>query len=230
MRYPKERRKVTFQDVKRNPKDWVGYFGYGSLVNDNTRNLESFGFPGRIKGFRRRWSIWTSSEERRAFGFGGVAALSVVPSKHAQCDGLLIFDHKDHLPQVDKREAMYDRVLIDMKDFMTRHEIPHGVDCYIYVGQPAHTDQVDPAYPILQSYVDAVMQGFYRKFGEEGVERFVAETDGWQTPIVLDRDRPFYPRSVHLTAKEEALIDRFIKDAGSPLVSVEEATGGEPIS
>ena len=204
--------------MKRNPQDWVGYFGYGSLVNDDTRNAESFGFAGRLRGYRRRWSIWRASEERRAFGFGGVAALSVTPSRDAFCDGLLIFDRKEHLPHVDEREAMYDRVLIDLDDFQTEHEIPVGLDCYIYVGQPAHTDIVDPNFPILQSYVDAVMQGFLHKFGEAGVGRFVEETDGWQTPIVQDRDRPCYPRSISLTLDEQDLLDQYIAKSGAPLV------------
>ena len=213
---------MTLEDVKRNPDRWVGYFGYGSLVNDRTRNAESFGFPGRLKGYQRRWSIWKASEERRAFGFGGVAALSVFAAPEAFCDGLLIFDHKEHLPQVDQREAMYDRVRIDLAEFETEHEIPRGLDCYIYVGHPPHTDAVDPDYPILQSYVDAVMQGFLHKFGQDGVERFVSETTGWKTPVVQDRDRPFYPRNVTLTMEEAKLIDLLVEQSGAPRVPVPE--------
>ncbi|WP_146006449.1 gamma-glutamylcyclotransferase family protein [Cohaesibacter celericrescens] len=214
---------MTLEEVRRAPHEWVGYFGYGSLVNDNTRNAESFGFAGRLKGYRRRWSIWHSSEERKAFGFGGVAALSVTANSQAFCDGLLIFDRKDHLPNVDQRENMYDRILIDLADFQTEHAMPLGVDCYIYVGQPAHSDTVDPHFPILQSYVDAVMQGFLHKFGEAGVERFIAETDGWQTPIVQDRHIPFYPRNVTLTQTEQILLDSYIKQSGAPVVPVPKA-------
>ena len=209
---------MSLEDVLAAPEDWVGYFGYGSLVNDRTRNAESFGYAGRLKGYRRRWSIWTASAERRAFGFGGVAALSVTQDHSAYCDGLLVFDRKDHLPKVDEREAMYDRVPLDLNAFSTEHDIPDGIDCYIYVGQPAHTDAIDPSFPILQSYVDAVMQGFLHKFGEEGVARFVRETDGWQTPIVKDRDRPFYPRSVELSLNEQILIDACLSHAGAQFV------------
>ena len=209
---------MTLDEVVNEPGDWVGYFGYGSLVNDRTRNKESFGFAGRLKGYRRRWSIWSASAERRAFGFGGVAALSVAEDFESYCDGLLIFDRKDHLPKVDAREAMYDRVKLDLNSFAGTQALPDGIPCYIYVGHAPDTEKVDPDFPILQSYVDAVMQGFLHKFGEEGVARFVEETDGWQTPIVLDRDRPFYPRHVSLSLSEEALIDHYLKQCGAPLV------------
>ena len=209
---------MTLEQVRKNPEQWVGYFGYGSLVNDATRNAESFGFAGRLKGYRRRWSIWTSSAERRAFGFGGVAALSVTASTESYCDGLLIFDRKDHLPKVDEREAMYDRVRLDLLDFAGTQELPAGIDCYIYVGHAPHTEVADPDYPILQSYVDAVMQGFLDKFGEQGAARFIEETDGWHTPIVQDRDRPFYPRSVTLSFEEQEMIDHYLKKSGAPLV------------
>ncbi|SNY93046.1 hypothetical protein SAMN04515647_3319 [Cohaesibacter sp. ES.047] len=214
---------MTLKDIAANPEDWIGYFGYGSLVNDDTRNPESFGFSGRLKGYRRRWSIWRESAERREFGFGGTAALSVVADPDAYCDGLLVFDLKSHLPQVDVREAMYDRVKLDLSNFSTSDTIPLGLDCYIYVGQPAHTEEVDPAYPILQSYVDAVMQGFLHKFGKPGLDRFVEETEGWKTPIVKDRDRPFYPRSITLTLEEAELLDHYQRLSGAPMVTVDEA-------
>ncbi len=199
---------MTIEQVLANPEEWVAYFGYGSLVNDKTRNAESFGLAGRLKGYRRHWSIWKASLEREAFGLGGIAALSVSADKEAMIDGLLIFDKKDHLPNVDKREAQYDRLELDLNDFQTEHTIPEGVKTYIYVGRPADVTVSHPDYPILQSYVDAVMQGFIDKFGTEGLNRFVDETSGWETPVVQDRDEPFYPRHVALSATELDLVER----------------------
>ena len=209
------------EHVLDNPSQWVAYFGYGSLVNDQTRNADSFGFAARLKGYRRRWSIWKASAERKAFGFGGVAALSVYADAQSALDGLLIFDRKDHLPDVDKREAMYDRVPIRLDDLTSGHDVPKGVDCYIYVGQPAHTEESDPAFPMLQSYVDAVMQGFLHKFGEEGVSRFVEETDGWQTHLLLDRSAPFYPRHVTLSEEERGVVDHYTRLSGAPTVPMQ---------
>ncbi|WP_316859655.1 gamma-glutamylcyclotransferase family protein [uncultured Cohaesibacter sp.] len=212
---------MTFERIKTAPEQWVAYFGYGSLVNDRTRNADSFGIPGRLKGYARHWSIWEASPERRAFGLQGAAALSVSPESNAYCDGLLVFDLKEHLPQVDLREAKYERVKLDLADFATDHENPVAIESYIYVGKPALTDEANPKFPILQSYIDAVMQGFLEKFGVEGLQRFVAETDGWHTPILQDRQRPLYPRSVELTLEEEALVDRYVNQSHAPMVSME---------
>jgi len=212
---------MSFSDFLTNPQDWVAYFGYGSLVNDRTRNAQSFGIAGRLKGYRRHWSIWKASSERQAFGFGGIAALSVAPDPTAWIDGLLIFDRRDHLPNVDEREAHYDRLSLNLADFTAEDELPEGIESFIYVGQPAHTDAIDPAFPILQSYVDAVMQGFLHKFGPDGLIRFVEETSGWQMPIVMDRHRPFYPRNITLSGEEEKLVDAAIKAAEASLVPLD---------
>lgn len=206
---------MTIEQVLASPSEWVAYFGYGSLVNDKTRNAESFGMPGRLKGFRRHWSIWKASLEREAFGLGGIAALSVSPQRDAYIDGLLIFDRKDHLPNVDKREAQYDRLHLDLADFQTDHTIPRGVEAYIYVGRPADVTGSHPDYPILQSYADAVMQGFLNKFGAEGLIRFVDETSGWETPVMQDRNTPFYPRHVVLSDVERGLVEQAMEQAGA---------------
>ena len=215
---------MTLNDVLANPEEWVAYFGYGSLVNDKTRNAESFGIPVRLKGYRRHWSVWEASPERKALGLLGAAALSVTSDREAYCDGLLVFDRKEHLAQVDLREAHYSRERIRLEDMESEQPLTDRVDCYIYVGQPAFTSGSDPRLPILQSYIDAVMQGFLDKFGEEGAKRFVEETDGWHIPVLQDRDQPIYPRNVALASNEERLIDQLVQATGAPLVRVEQIT------
>ncbi|SFN66961.1 hypothetical protein SAMN04488056_101640 [Cohaesibacter marisflavi] len=213
---------MTLQDVLDNPEEWVAYFGYGSLVNDKTRNAESFGVAVRLKGYKRHWSVWEASPERKALGLHGAVALSVTPCADAYCDGLLVFDRKEHLPQVDLREAHYTRVRIKTYDMQSELALTDLVDYYIYVGQPALTNASDPKFPILQSYIDAVMQGFFDKFGEAGIKRFVEETEGWHIPVLADRHRPIYPRSVTLQPEEEAMIDRYVSISGAPMVGMEQ--------
>ncbi|WP_319410365.1 gamma-glutamylcyclotransferase family protein [uncultured Cohaesibacter sp.] len=213
---------VTIEAVYDKPEKWVAYFGYGSLVNDKTRNAESFGLPVRLRGYRRHWSVWEASPERKALGLMGAVALSVTANANAFCDGLLIFDHKDHLPQVDLREAHYTRTPIDYGDMTGTQPLPEGLDCYIYVGQPPLMNRADARYPILQSYIDAVMQGFLHKFGQEGVKRFVEETDGWHIPVLGDRMRPIYPRHVSLTDAEMELVDQYVTASGAPKVTLQQ--------
>jgi hypothetical protein len=60
---------------------------------------------------------------------------------------------------------------------------------------------------ILLSYLDVVVQGFFREYGAEGVQRFFDTTDGWEVPVLNDRGNPRYPRHRTLTAEETALVD-----------------------
>jgi hypothetical protein len=55
-----------------------------------------------------------------------------------------------------------------------------------------------------------VLQGFLREFGEAGVHRFLATTDGFERPVHADRHRPHYPRSVRLKDEERVLFDRLL--------------------
>ncbi|MCV6548697.1 MAG: gamma-glutamylcyclotransferase [Cohaesibacter sp.] len=202
---------MPIKQILNNPDQWVAYFGYGSLVNDRTRNLQSFGLAGRLKGFRRQWRMRGHFRNKSDPGQSGVTALSVMRDQGAFCDGLLVFDHKDHLPMVDKRETNYARIELALSNFETDFDIPAGVKAYIYIGQSPYDLWADRDYPILQSYSDAVMQGFLDKFGQAGLERFMQETQGWQVPVVQDRHDPIYPRPVRLDARQEQLFDALLQ-------------------
>ena len=69
--------------------------------------------------------------------------------------------------------------------------------------------------PILQSYLDAVLQGFLTEHGEDAVARFIRETDGFHLPILRDREHPIYPRAVELPPHERDLFDRLLQAAGA---------------
>lgn len=49
------------------------------------------------------------------------------------------------------------------------------------------------------------------EFGEAGVARFFATTDGWDAPILDDRAKPQYPRAQQLSSAETALVDRMLR-------------------
>ncbi len=60
---------------------------------------------------------------------------------------------------------------------------------------------------ILLSYLDVVVQGYLREFGEDGARRFFETTDGWNVPVLDDRAAPLYPRHCTLTPQERAFVD-----------------------
>ena len=186
----------------------VGYFGYGSLVNENTlRTKYIASIPAELKHWQRMWDIPTGVD----FGAETVSLLTARPSKSHMTKGVIVFDLAKNLPDVDKREHNYDRRTIQHEDIDIDDEF-RDLDCDFFVYE-AHKHDNPPADnpPILQSYLDAVLQGFLNIYGETGVENFVASTANFHTPILQDRDTPRYPRSVSLSHRERELIDYFLR-------------------
>ena len=71
-----------------------------------------------------------------------------------------------------------------------------------------------PESPILLSYLDVVIQGYLREFGEAGAVAFFETTDGWETPVRDDRTTPVYPRHKVLTASERGFVDDQLQHRG----------------
>jgi hypothetical protein len=191
----------------------VAYFGYGSLVNRAThRTAILHAVPARLKGWRR---IWRPRPDMPGFP---AALLSVRPEPQAVCDGLIVFDRAENLAAVDAREARYLRVALDVGSLQTAAPLPDALPLFVYVAQTDIPPHPEPPM-ILRSYLDAVLQGFLAEHGEAGVHRFLAETEGFETPVHDDRHRPIYPRAVDLAAHEAALFDTLLVralQAGAP--------------
>lgn len=184
----------------------IAYFGYGSLVNRATLRTHVLdAMPARLSGWRRCWRTRPNAPDFSP------ALLSVRPDDGAEIDGLLILDRAEHLPAVDLREANYERRPVSPHRLAVA-SLTEAVPLYIYEAKSGPVER--RSSHILQSYLDAVLQGFLREHGAEAVERFIAETEGFDLPILPDRARPVYPRAVRLTADEERLFDRLLDAAG----------------
>lgn len=184
-------------------------FGYGSLVNRETLPATvARVWPARLKGWRRHW---------QARDFGGaalrdVALLSAHRDDACELDGIVFVDAIENLDALDRREARYERIrlvrgqLAPAANAFAPGELPDTV--YLYVGNPG----ASPAPKLLQSYLDVVLAGYHREFGEAGVARFLDTTDGFDREIVEDRARPIYPRALktapHLLAGFDAALAR----------------------
>jgi len=190
-------------------EDVVAYFGYGSLVNAHTHRTHVVHCErAHLTGFGRRW------QQRSDTARHPVSFLSAYHADMAidELSGLLIFDHVEHLPSVDAREHGYDRVQLDRSQLRLDREnagLP-DVAYYVYVARPPAEGR--PRHHILQSYLDAVLQGYLHQYGEDGARRFVESTAAFDTPIVRDRASPLYPRAVKLAPDEVDLIDAVTAD------------------
>ena len=173
------------------------FFGYGSLVNRATHD-NSDAHPARIIGWRR---AWRHVEGRK------VAFLTAVPDPTSVIDGLIAHVPGGDWAALDMREHAYARVMAD--------DVEHGVfgapEIHIYHAPADMHAPANEKRPVLLSYVDVVVQGYLREFGEDGVTRFFETTDGWDAPMRDDRDDPMYSRHQRLSRAETALVDRWLE-------------------
>ncbi|WP_342076899.1 gamma-glutamylcyclotransferase [Yoonia sp. SS1-5] len=176
------------------------FFGYGSLVNLDTHDYAD-PRPAKLHGWRREW---------RHTDLRDLAFLSVRQDADSVIAGVAAKVPGGDWSSLDLRETGY-----------RRHDV---TDQLSVDGHRAVTAvyQVDPTYGvppepqgILLSYLDVVVQGFYRLYGASGVSDFFATTDGWQAPIIDDRAEPRYPRHRILSAEERSLVDRHLMQVGA---------------
>ena len=194
-------------------------FGYGSLVNDQTRHpRESRTIDCRLKGFRREWRAVTTREGP------GHCALSIRPDAGSEIDGVLVVEPTRKLPALDKREAQYDRLALQRTQLTLLRSDPLHAQlskrAIVYRAKRVFREWGSDRAPMMQSYVDVVMKGFLLRFGEAGLRRFMDTTDGWdQVPILADRKKPLYPRAVRLTGEEREFFHDLARDHGARFIS-----------
>lgn len=188
----------------------VAYFGYGSLVNRATLSASVVdASPARLSGWARRWRPRPDMP-----GFPA-ALLTVSRSQGAAMDGLVVFDRRENLETVDRREARYHRREIDPADVSTHKKIPSGCPLYVYEAMEELPVHREPPR-ILRSYLNVVMQGFLVEHGIGGVGRFVAETADFHVPIHEDSHAPVYPRHVAISDTERDLFHSLLVDRKAP--------------
>ena len=188
--------------IKGTPKRYMNhayFFGYGSLVNRDTHMFQG-AHPARLHGWRRVW---------RHTVLRPVAYLTVVPDATAEIDGLIAEVPHDDWAALDEREGAYDRV---PAAHQVSHPLTHQPDIAVYSIPDGKHGAPSEAGPVLLSYIDVVVQGYLREFGEDGVRRFFDTTEGWEAPVLDDRAAPVYPRHRVLSAQERTLVDDHLSD------------------
>jgi cation transport protein ChaC len=188
--------------------DWIYYFGYGSLVNRDTRPAGEFSEPATLKGWRRVWENRTADSERSQQCTSLTIEELENPSM-GSVDGVVARMPVSELPQLDKREAGYDRLKLPADQF----ELTDGVETeFVYVYQSAIPNRflADEEHPILQSYIDCVLAGYLTLFERSGMQAMIESTRGWDRPVMNDRTAPHYPRAVEIDADLQLLIDQML--------------------
>lgn len=179
------------------------YFGYGSLVNRFTHRTQIHGAAqASVRGWRRYW------QGRPRFTDAPISLLSVKAETDPLHDlpGLLVFDRMENLAALDEREFNYDRRSLSADAITASVDLPGDLPVYIYEGRPE--ELIDTDHAILQSYLDAVLQGYLLEYGADAVRRFILDTHAFDDrSIIRDRDAPRYVRSVQLTPEQAKMFD-----------------------
>ncbi|NND92643.1 MAG: gamma-glutamylcyclotransferase [Granulosicoccus sp.] len=202
--------------------DWILYFGYGSLVNRETRPSAEVAHPARLKGWQRVWEHRVTDPNRDR----PCTSLSIEPVQPAAgcatvtgherpgIDGVVVALEAHLLPQLDAREAGYERLSLPLSDFelpadlvldMQRHYA--GDSIMVYRSLPVNRALATPDHPVLQSYIDCVMDGYLQRYGETGVQALIDSTRGWECAVCDDRAEPFYPRWVPVDSDRQRYFD-----------------------
>lgn len=193
-------------------QDVFHYFGYGSLVNADTRPPESRAVPGRLNGWIREWRLAGTMPG------GGACGLTIRPHAGASIAGVLVADHVSRLPELDAREHRYDRLAVGQGMFTPDETGLAHREAFVYRAKSEHRRWGDTATPVLLSYVDCVLAGFHSHWGEAGVRDFIATTEGWHVPILNDRKQPRYVRAVNISDNLRVLIDAALAEAGARII------------
>ena len=130
------------------------FFGYGSLVNRATHSYPQ-AQTARLNGWRR---VWVQTELR------DVVFLSIHPAPGHAIDGLIATVPGADWAALDQRESGYDRIDATAQ---VAHTAP-ATSIAAYRVPPARYRSGED-HRILLSYLDVVVQGFAREFGDGGV-------------------------------------------------------------
>lgn len=188
----------------------ITYFGYGSLVNVDTVPANTRVTPGKLHGWMREWRVCGTGSDGQ-----GRCALTVRENKGSEIWGVLATEPRARLGELEQREKRYRKVERIGSAFRCEARGSQGPDgLFLFKASPEHHRWGSETHPILQSYLDCVLAGFFQVWGEQGIDHFLETTDGWHVPVLKDRSRPHYPRRIELTSDLADLIDGKLSDFG----------------
>ncbi len=187
----------------------IAYFGYGSLVNRDTRPVDENAHRARLTGWERHWAHRVADDRNHR----NCTSLSARPASEpaTAIDGVVVLIEPSALPALDEREAGYFRQTIDRDAIQIDTDM--AIDSIVlYQSHDKHFKPASAEHPILKSYVDCVMAGYSALFGEAGLSAFMQTTKGWHGDMLDDRHQPLYPRAVSLTAQQQKHFDSLVAE------------------
>ena len=182
----------------------ISYFGYGSLVNRETRPESEQAINVTLKGWQRVWNHRVTNVDARH----ACTSLSIERAQGV-IQGVLVQIPESELAALDEREYGYERMSLVGEDFV----LPDGLNVnsiHVYRSLAHNRLLADGEHPVTQSYVDCVMAGYLKRFGDDGLQQLLQSTRGWDRPMLGDRHEPTYPRNVRLPDEQHRHFDSLL--------------------
>jgi hypothetical protein len=177
-------------------------FGYGSLINSQSRNSTAAApipaIPARVSaafGYIRAWN------DRSPSGFTALGLRRPSSGESARTvNGVLYPVDGDDMSKFDAREQGYVRVEIPPAQIepVGWQPLPAAGHIWVYVpekpadeggaGEPGvGLPGPDAEFPLLESYIDVVVEGGL-EYGPEFAREILETTDGWSRYWLNDRE------------------------------------------
>lgn len=171
-------------------------FGYGSLINSASRNSTAskpiVAIPVRVSkgfGYIRTWN------DRSPSGFTALGLRRPSPGEQAMTiNGVLYPVEGNDMAAFDAREKGYVRVEVPRNaiEAISWQRLPERGRIWVYIPDVAGKEPgtglrfPDAKYPLLESYVDVVVEGGL-EFGEDYARELIETTRDWSTDWLNDR-------------------------------------------
>jgi hypothetical protein len=195
-------------------------FGYGSLINTASRKATAVApapaIPVRVSaafGYVRAWN------DRSPSGFTALGLRRPRPDEPpSTVNGVLYPVDGDDMARFDAREVGYARVEVPREaiEAVSWQRLPEEGRVWVYVpvrpgGAPGEgLPGPDAAYPLLQSYIDVVVEGAL-EYGPDYARELIETTADWSPYWLNDRELARRPW-VH--DGKSAVVDRLLAATG----------------
>ncbi len=178
-------------------------FGYGSLINQQSRQLTGQvgeTYPAIVDHLVRYWGSIDRSY-----------SLSPLVAKlgEGQTNGVLMAIDAEDLALFDQRERGYQRIQLKSQHIHSKAQLTEQCQVWAYV-QPS-SPPPNAQSPIALSYLDTVLAGCL-SFSVEFARHFIAHTQGWQHGWQNDRHAPLYSRNPGVSAEQLTQIDQLLTE------------------
>ena len=181
---------------KTGPRNYI--FGYGSLINSNSRlnsSISCIQFPWVIPitvskewGYYRSWGV-NCNCKKSGDKLNCIGLYNDNKINSEDITGVIFAVDNNGLCKFDKRECNYSRILIPkkyIKVLLSFSKLPKNIKIWTYISKNNEYNEISKDYPISQRYLDICLLGCL-EWNEEFTIQFILSTYNWSNYWVNDR-------------------------------------------